>query len=498
MPELPDDVYLAIFNYLNLGDIPSIRTVNKKFLQLTQAGSLWRQLLRGCIIEEGLPIPGIRDVQLDRLQGQEIEGLVRRALELRANWTSPFPVAREAVNFKGSPSGRIIFLRFLKRPGRLWLLSLCVHGDPTARLYTLECWDLAGPTPTPPCIARKTFTQLVSIAENRGWTPEAGIGDVAIQGPSITVYSIRASPADPELGFLPVATFPERREYIHLFSGTKMLTTLANSEKVHTWDTRSPSACLELLRPRREQQQTTTLANFAATFDGRFITVVWPTTCNVYEVPTAQLKINPTSLVLEPIQEFVWPWRVDNVVMSQAPSQLFDCDGLWRPRTINILIRFGSGYPWPINLLHQFELLPNTRYRGDAISIERPYRFPPTSRQTIASPVRLFAQTDMAVGPYGTAVWIDSHTEDQFGPAEQAQRLASRVTRPTALDWGNEEQFDDIDEQEEISNEIASTLDASLVLWNEGDSWLKLAIDEEEGKIALGRLDGTITLLSFT
>ena len=61
-----------------------------------------------------------------------------------------------------------------------------------------------------------------------------------------------------------------------------------------------------------------------------------------------------------------------------------------------------------------------------------PYKFPPLLRQTIGAPIRLFAWTDMALGPFGTQVWFDSHTEDRLQP-NQGQRLAARMTASTAM-----------------------------------------------------------------
>jgi hypothetical protein len=55
----------------------------------------------------------------------------------------------------------------------------------------------------------------------------------------------------------------------------------------------------------------------------------------------------------------------------------------------------------------------------------------------------------------------------------------------------------DEDEEQEISDSIATTMAASVMSWNEVDSWVKLAIDEEEGKVALGDREGWITLLSY-
>lgn len=103
--------------------------------------------------------------------------------------------------------------------------------------------------------------------------------------------------------------------------------------------------------------------------------------------------------------------------------------------------------------------------------------------QTIVSPVRLFAITDMALGPYGTAVWFDSHT-DYHG--EVGQRLAGLM----------------LDREETGSNNITaadqvSTMPSMVFGAHEKDDWNRLAIDEGEGCIAVGSTTGEIIIEDY-
>lgn len=104
--------------------------------------------------------------------------------------------------------------------------------------------------------------------------------------------------------------------------------------------------------------------------------------------------------------------------------------------------------------------------------------------------MRLHATSDLAIGPYGTAVWIDSHTEDYFFHADRGQRLAGKFT-PSRY-FGAEE-----DEEVELSDQIATAAATSVYSYHEEDSWVKIALDEEEGRIFLGRDDGLITILEY-
>lgn len=143
----------------------------------------------------------------------------------------------------------------------------------------------------------------------------------------------------------------------------------------------------------------------------------------------------------------------------------------------------------PVNMLHQVVLRPNLMFQHEeGISrVNLPYTFPPVAQQTLGAPVRLFSLTDMVLGPYGTAMWIDNHTEDAFGEAEQGQRLASKLTPPPTEA-----------RQLELSDEESSTTKArSVFLFNEEVTWSKVAIDEEEGVIAVGSVGGKISVFGY-
>jgi hypothetical protein len=142
-------------------------------------------------------------------------------------------------------------------------------------------------------------------------------------------------------------------------------------------------------------------------------------------------------------------------------------------------------------MLHQVVLRPNPSFDREpgVTGVNLPYIFPPIAQQTLGAPIRLFSPTDMVLGPYGTAMWIDNHTEEEFGQAEQGQRLASRITPP--LSGGEVEELDLTDQ------ESSTTKAGSVLRYNDNATWGKVAIDEEEGVVALGGVDGRISVLGY-
>jgi len=113
-----------------------------------------------------------------------------------------------------------------------------------------------------------------------------------------------------------------------------------------------------------------------------------------------------------------------------------------------------------------------------------PYNLRPhiARSMTIGSPGGLSGQSAMALGRYGTALWLDSHTLEWLWPSDSGQRLAGWVAR-----FGGEE-----------ASATAPTNDASMVFGvRDDEAWTRIAMEEEAGRIALGHTDGAITLLEY-
>ncbi|KAG6879932.1 hypothetical protein C0992_009288 [Termitomyces sp. T32_za158] len=148
----------------------------------------------------------------------------------------------------------------------------------------------------------------------------------------------------------------------------------------------------------------------------------------------------------------------------------------------------------PVNLLHHFVLLPNPGFdmKLPLSPSNFPYNDTPFMKRSVGSPVRLFAKYHMAIGSRGTAIFIDSHTEDYFGRGDIGQRLAGSYARdvPTA------ERDEGIHAQED-STHVESTMDSSVFGYREDDDWTRVVVDEEEGRIVVGSLDSTIEIREY-
>lgn len=96
----------------------------------------------------------------------------------------------------------------------------------------------------------------------------------------------------------------------------------------------------------------------------------------------------------------------------------------------------------------------------------------------------MLAPYSMALGPYSTALWIDSDTEDYFGHGDSGQRLAG---------YRLEEE-----EPEEPVDIVQVSKKAGMVFdFREADCWVKVAVDDVEGRIALADENGMILLSRY-
>ncbi|EAU90432.2 hypothetical protein CC1G_00816 [Coprinopsis cinerea okayama7 len=162
--ELPDDVFLVIFLHLHWKEIRQMRLTCRKCHRLTKQKSLWQRLLQTQILDNNVPVPGLRGLSLENGTSEELELLVINAQELRRKWTSPSPVPKRTSHLQAPNSSRVIRLHFLKIPDRKWLLSLSAKVDPGHRRFWLQLWDLAQYPPI--SIATQEIHNLNSMAVN--------------------------------------------------------------------------------------------------------------------------------------------------------------------------------------------------------------------------------------------------------------------------------------------------------------------------------------------
>jgi len=205
----------------------------------------------------------------------------------------------------------------------------------------------------------------------------------------------------------------------------------------------------------------------------------------------------PTFTSLLPSAEYRWRWRIDT--LSVAPVQHAHAAPNSRARKrppVNIFVRFGSWYPWPINMLHHYVLVPSSDPTSNS------YTLPPSLALYTYSTLELFAMSDTALGPYGTALWTDSHTSAaaQAEGKTGGQRIAGKVLSHRALVAPEAAQEYVPDMAEAMSDGTAGRYDRGhtmLFRTYERTEAYHLAMDEEAGRIAVASRDGSVTVWDY-
>ncbi|KAJ7623631.1 hypothetical protein FB45DRAFT_980455 [Roridomyces roridus] len=477
-PVLPTDVLILVLRHLGIRDVLQFRQTCKEFREITQLRSVWYHLLQSQVLEQNIPIPQLQGRSLTNLDTTELELCLQRALRLRQNWTSPSTMSIRRLTFRTVPEPRsqVVSLAFLPGRGHRWLMSLVLSTPPGHRAFTLQCWDLLGNPST--CVARRCPADFRGFRIN---TDASYPGIVALRSPiGVEIMGIDFTANDPESAFVTIQQL-DFTESLHTFAGSTLLTKF-DDNRLNLRVLENPDSSVELQNPSHTQQKECVDALVTETY----AIVVRTTTLELYSL--SPFRSGSSSPVLEPIQTHTWQWRVDSVCMVPQPSYTATSRGV--PPPLNILVRYASLFPWPVNALHHYVLPCNPSYDA-LVPLEEvnnlPYLRDPVLLRTFASPIRLFARWDMVLGSHGTALWIDSHTEDYFDHAVEGQRLAGTL-------------FTNVDVDEPVlplsDQGVAAT--ASMVYdVREDDRWVRIAIEEEEGKIAVGSSTAEITVYEY-
>lgn len=239
-------------------------------------------------------------------------------------------------------------------------------------------------------------------------------------------------------------------------------------------------------------------------------------------VPDTAAAVSPVSQ-LDPIAQYKWRWRIDTIVVQ--PRRSSSTNNL---PPIDLAIRFDTWYPWPVNILHHFVLPSNQAYSPTTFSPTDPSTFPyltspadaPFMAQAIPSPLRLFTPSDVVFGAYGTILWIDAST-DPTTPSQagdHGQRIAMKVlmrgSPATLPDNPRRTATGAVDDQTgnpgyviQIMDAVAldeASADASpqaemsvLHVQDKEEVWNRVSVNEEEGQVAVGYVDGRVSVYTY-
>ncbi|KAI0923581.1 hypothetical protein AcV5_009082 [Taiwanofungus camphoratus] len=552
LTSIPIDILLQTLRHLCIEDILALRCTCKTLERITRERSVWHDAFCGHVITKGMPVPGVHGQSIVSLSAQQLERLTLNFLRFYSNWTSQRPIRVKTTDIfppslNTASRARNIALYFFPWNGTNWLMTFTLYDQASApRKYIVQCWDTT--VDPPKCVAALHCMNMVGATVNSDPT-SPGVLALTRWGPSdvmtTSIFTISPTTEDADSAFTLLQEFPG---YCHsiAFEGTTLVVS-DNHNVVRLINVETGRVQCELRVPllhddptlRNEEHKCLGVVlfdHYALTFCRQRI--------HLYFMPTrdtSKLRINNDVAHFDPIASHKWQWRIDSLAVSprrqgfRHPCYVHqegtDLSACFPP--IDILIRFDTWFPWPVNILHHFILSPNPYYsRSSDVSASEgpqaahlPYLFSnspadgPIMIHSIPSPIRLFTPSDMILGRYGTALWLDAQT-DQNTPAQtgdHGQRIAGKVLTVSRIPSGNEgaEYSGDDRVSPGYVNSQSDTREgpgdssigegkrvsiSSLMVFDireYGDGWNRLAIDEEEGRIAVGSVDGKVSLFDY-
>ncbi|KAF8581655.1 hypothetical protein K439DRAFT_204824 [Ramaria rubella] len=132
---LPEDILLEIACYLDVEDIFTLRTTNKRLYAFTASRHLWHQITFRLCYRLPLAIPPFR--ARSTISSHEFQCIIKRALRLENNWRSDSPQPTKPpryIELTSSKDNYVMMLRLLPG-GRLFLL-ITADGSLTCRDIT--------------------------------------------------------------------------------------------------------------------------------------------------------------------------------------------------------------------------------------------------------------------------------------------------------------------------------------------------------------------------
>ncbi|KAI9062723.1 hypothetical protein FKP32DRAFT_1652695 [Trametes sanguinea] len=544
LTDLPEDIILDLCGHLNAHDIISLRQTCKALDLATRERTVWRLALSRHIQRSHLPVPNAHRYEVSRLSTEELERLTLQSLRYWSNWLSPQPHSHGHFNIRPC---RLRFLNHHRSTRNLavafipgipdHLLTLTLYGDSTLpERYSFELWNIADNS-------QAIYMDTVAVAGLLGYAinldAESSVTMTVTrraegqhhQGVGLrcvtAAYKLEVPRAQGSSCFRMLRQFDGFRNTIKLH-GTRLVVTDAE-QHVRIMDVDSGRLQCTLMAPmmlndptlrsaERQALDVILVDDFVLSFCKQYIFL--------YYIPLSARRVPDDSdsffepPELEAVATYKWQWRIDTLIaasrrspqdltMTSVPGSRSNSTSSTAP-IIDVLTRFDTWFPWPVNILHHFVLTPNPAYRADMVDLTNPATFPyllsstegPFMVHSIPSPVRIFTPSDVVLGQYGTALWIDASTDintpSQAG--DHGQRIAGKLLTQTPLPKvrlrpGEGPQ----DDQPSGSVDAAEQGPAVSVfhVQESDEKWNRVAVDEETGRIALGQVDGTVSVYSY-
>ncbi|TDL27111.1 hypothetical protein BD410DRAFT_741538 [Rickenella mellea] len=501
LSDLIDDILLIIIDYSSVSSILKLRETCRRFCDLTQLRSVWLKTCIKHVLDVKLPFP---DGPLDSLTSAELESQTRHALEIQQAWTSRHPGPRKTLKFQANPSNFISDVHFVPRKNNRWMVTVS-----KGIWSVIVCWDLGRIKDNTPhklgewtCRGALILDVVVNTdPENKGCLAVALFQDNVYHRVEILSVTAAFESENHRVKFETIAILETADNAIALQGDIIAIGDPYHHAKIVNWKTgdavtlRNSEVSEEDARPNRCVK---ILFCHEAVLVGRARSLDL-----FYPVRLSSPDEEPSIQRPNASHSFGW---IDS--MAIAPLVQVDQESSYPP--ISILLRAQSDDPWTPDIhtlkryiiepvadpaieelaLHRSDTSPGTDVPSD---MSCPYSFPPVLADEIPSSRGFLRCAELALGPCGTALWIQPRPRPATGLAAwQAEHADGHVSREclmgTVFPGPLRPHPDD-------SPPLGRR---SIRLWvNEYAPWTSLDYCENTGRIALGCVDGQVMVLDM-
>ncbi|KAL5524920.1 hypothetical protein ACEPAF_8789 [Sanghuangporus sanghuang] len=448
--------------------ILSIRQTCRRFNELTRYRSVWLEACRRFIIDEDLPFP---HKSLDNVDSTELEKWTRRALVLEAAWRHKARSPCRTLSFVGGPLNGLQTVRFVLKRENEWIIAVSEGIWPV-----IGCWDLhfahnGSPTKVGEWFCRGATIKDIAVdanLENDAFIA-VSIDNYSQRKRYIEIQRIRPVPQTREVTFETIKTLDISYNPV-LLDGDVLVTSDEYSQvQIMNWKTGE----FAILKGSEEQDnviQHNKCLQVLFAHQGIFVA----RSRSIELFPNVVLhKPEEAIPLVRPLKTCSFGW-IDGIAM--APLWKYDPD--YSKETICVVIRAEEGNPWMSDIHSlRYYIIP---MGGDPDPDPSSYMFPPIQLASVASKRGFMRCPTLALGPAGTSLWVSSGVDIS---GARTQDLWSSIWLGPMRDGTSLEKLG------WRRSKLISTGDRGRTVWTSMD------YVESRGCIALGAVDGSVTVL---
>ncbi|KAF8878228.1 hypothetical protein BD779DRAFT_1650009, partial [Infundibulicybe gibba] len=390
LTSIDDDVLIHMFSFLVPPDILSLGKTCKRMRMLSSLRIVWANACSIHILGRGYPFPC---TSMEVLPTSSLEHRTRHAFHLAQKWLKGDCTPHRSYSIDAATSTPVSDVRFLRDRHGKWLISIF-----TGIWAVITIWDVSA-EPQKRCEWSPKGVLFNGFCLNSDPDSEAMIALSIVQHGEHRVDVLSLVESNGTVSLEAIFSFASNLKPIAMRGDTIALSNHIARTVIYNWR-EDTSAILEheqdeagvwKVRPASQADRC-----IQVVFAHNSILVVRARSIHLFPKPVLR-PTNEEHPINAPLARYSFGW-VDSVSVTPAYA-------LTPSQPLSILIRTETDDPWSHGVKH----LDLYTLEPAGASSDIPYTFPPTLKNHMPSALGPLRCTDVLLGPYQTAMWIQPH-----------------------------------------------------------------------------------------